>query len=109
MNFATFDLNLVRVLDALLREGSTVKAGEKLGMSQSAVSGALSRLRHALDDQLFVRHGQGLRPTDYARGLAMPLRETLDRMEALFSGTSLIPVAPASLSSLQEAISLRRC
>ncbi|MBY5358697.1 LysR family transcriptional regulator [Rhizobium leguminosarum] len=91
MNFATFDLNLVRVLDALLREGSTVKAGEKLGMSQSAVSGALSRLRHALDDQLFVRHGHGLRPTDYARGLAMPLRETLDRMEALFSGTSFDP------------------
>ncbi|WFU11549.1 LysR family transcriptional regulator (plasmid) [Rhizobium sp. CB3090] len=91
MNFATFDLNLVRVLDALLREGSTVKAGEKLGMSQSAVSGALSRLRYALDDQLFVRHGQGLRPTDYARGLALPLRETLDRMEAILSGASFDP------------------
>ena len=69
MNFATFDLNLLRVLDALLREGSTVKAGERLGMSQSAVSGALGRLRHALNDQLFVRHGQGLRPTDYAVSL----------------------------------------
>ncbi|MEF0941624.1 LysR family transcriptional regulator [Rhizobium sp. BR 362] len=91
MNFATFDLNLVRVLDALLREGSTVKAGERLGMSQSAVSGALSRLRYALDDQLFVRHGQGLRPTDYARGLAVPIRETLDRMEAILSGASFHP------------------
>lgn len=91
MNFATFDLNLMRVLDALLREGSTVKAGQKLGISQSAVSGALSRLRYALDDQLFVRHGQGLRPTDYARSLAMPLRETLDRMEAMLSTTSFDP------------------
>ncbi|MBB3289146.1 MULTISPECIES: LysR family transcriptional regulator [unclassified Rhizobium] len=91
MNFAALDLNLVRVLDALLREGSTVKAGEKLGMSQSAVSGALSRLRYALDDQLFVRHGHGLRPTDYARDLAIPLRETLDRLEATLSGASFDP------------------
>ena len=60
MNFATFDLNLLRVLDALFREGSTVKAGERLAMSQSAVSGALSRLRHALGDPLFVRQGYRL-------------------------------------------------
>ncbi len=46
MNFATFDLNLMRVLDTLLREQSTVKAAQKLNLSQSAVSSALSRLRH---------------------------------------------------------------
>ena len=49
MNFATFDLNLLRALDALLTEGSTVGAAKRLRLSQSAVSGALSRLRHALD------------------------------------------------------------
>ena len=42
MNFATFDLNLLRVLDAIFREGSTVKAATRLGLSQSAVSGSLS-------------------------------------------------------------------
>ncbi|MCF1708782.1 LysR family transcriptional regulator [Tabrizicola sp. J26] len=84
MNFATFDLNLMRVLDALLREGSTVRAGERLGLSQPAVSAALGRLRHALDDELFVRQGSGLVPTDYARGLALPLRQEIDRIEALF-------------------------
>ena len=85
MNFATFDLNLMRVLDALLHEGSTVRAGEKLHLSQSAVSGALSRLRHALDDDLFVRRGNRLVPTDYAAALALPLREELERLENLLS------------------------
>lgn len=93
MNFATFDLNLLRVLDALLREGSTVKAGERLGMSQSAVSGALARLRHALGDQLFIRHGQGLRPTDYAVSLSLPLNAELARLEALLAPPAFDPAA----------------
>lgn len=85
MNFRTFDLNLLRVLDALLREGSTVAVGRKLGLSQPAVSAALSRLRHALGDALFVRQGAGLVPTDFARDLALPLRQELDRIEAMLS------------------------
>lgn len=93
MNFATFDLNLLRVLDALLREGSTVKAGQRLGMSQSAVSGALARLRHALGDALFVRHGQGLRPTDYAVALSLPLHAELARLEALLAPRAFDPAA----------------
>lgn len=87
MNFATFDLNLLRVLDAILTEGSTVKAGEKLALSQSAVSGALSRLRHALNDQLFVRQGNRLVPTDFAASLRDPLREELDRLQAMLTPT----------------------
>ncbi len=63
MNMATFDLNLLRVLDALLREGSTVAAARRVGLSQPAVSAALGRLRHALGDPLLVRHGPRLRPT----------------------------------------------
>jgi DNA-binding transcriptional LysR family regulator len=86
MNIATFDLNLLRVLDALLREGSTVRAGARIGLSQPAVSAALGRLRHALGDELFIRRGQGLEPTDYARALAIPLREILDELESLLSG-----------------------
>lgn len=85
MNFATFDLNLLRVLDALLIEGSTVGAAKRLGLSQSAVSGALSRLRHALDDALFVRHGNRLVATDYAIGLIGPVRQELERIEVMLS------------------------
>jgi DNA-binding transcriptional LysR family regulator len=100
MNFATFDLNLMRVLDALLREQSTVKAAQKLNLSQSAVSSALSRLRHALDDQLFVRRGNRLVPTDYAQNITLPLREELDRLEALFA-------QPKSFDPANEHMSFR--
>ncbi len=83
MNMAGFDLNLLRVLDALLREGSTVKAANRVGLSQPAVSAALSRLRHSLQDELFFRTGQGLEPTDFAKSLAKPLRAILDDLERL--------------------------
>lgn len=86
MNMATFDLNLLRVLDALLREGSTVAAGRRVGLSQPAVSAALQRLRDALGDPLFVRRGPRLEATDYARSLAVPLREHLDSLQRLLSG-----------------------
>jgi DNA-binding transcriptional LysR family regulator len=85
MNFATFDLNLLRVLDAIFREGSTVKAAARLGLSQSAVSGSLSRLRHALGDPLFVRQGNRLVATDYAAGLKEPVSQELERIEAMLS------------------------
>ena len=96
MNFATFDLNLLRVLDALFREGSTVKAGERLALSQSAVSSALSRLRVALDDPLFVRHGNRLVATDYAASLRDDLHEELDRIRALLAPPGAFDPATAT-------------
>lgn len=98
MNFTTFDLNLLRVLDALLREGSTIKAGVLLGMSQSSVSGALSRLRQSLGDELFVRQGQGLKPTDYALSLAIPVRQQLDQLEELLVGADAFDPAISTMT-----------
>ncbi len=86
MNILSFDLNLLRVLDALLREQSTIRAGERLRLSQPAVSAALRRLRQALDDPLFVRQGQGLVATSYARSLELPLRHHLDELFELLAG-----------------------
>lgn len=85
-NLLTFDLNLLRVLDALLREGSTVGAGRRLGLSQPAVSAALGRLRHAFGDPLFIRQGQGLVPTSFAAGLEVSLRQVLENVESLLAG-----------------------
>lgn len=96
MNFATFDLNLLRVLDAIFREGSTVKAGARLGLSQSAVSSALSRLRHAMDDPLFLRHGNRLIPTDFAASLRDELGAELDRIEAMLTQPSAFDPARAT-------------
>ena len=88
MNLAAFDLNLLKVLDALLREHSTTRAGQRLGLSQPAVSSALGRLRQAFGDELFVRVGQGLGPTDFARSLEEPLRDVLDRLETMAGTTA---------------------
>lgn len=84
-NLINFDLNLLRVLDALLREGSTVRAGQRLGLSQPAVSAALGRLRAGLNDDLFLRRGKGLEPTQFALSLEAPLRDLLDGIQILLS------------------------
>ncbi|MFF0465038.1 LysR family transcriptional regulator [Streptomyces mexicanus] len=60
------DLNLLRVLDALLQENSVTRAAERLGTSPAAVSRSLARLRRAVGDPLLVRAGQGLVPTPRA-------------------------------------------
>lgn len=86
MNLSSFDLNLLRVLNALLSEHSTTRAGERIGLSQSAVSAALGRLRHALGDPLFVREGQGLVPTDFARSLERPLARIFDDLQDTLAG-----------------------
>lgn len=84
-NFKTMDLNLLRVLDAILREGSTVAAARRLGLSQPAVSSALGRLRSSMGKELFIRRGQGLEPTDHARALMQPLQQALSDLEELLS------------------------
>lgn len=100
MNFRTFDLNLLRVLDALLETRSTTAAGQQIGLSQPAVSAALARLRTALDDPLFLRQGRAMVPTDFALGLQAPLRDTLDRLEHLLCETAPFDPARAQASFL---------
>ena len=63
MNFRTFDLNLLRVFEAVMLEGKLTRAAEVLAMSQPAVSNALGRLRDALNDPLFIREGYGVKPS----------------------------------------------
>ena len=84
MNLNSLDLNLIRVLDALLRERSVTRAGERIGLSQPAVSAALNRLRHALNDQLFVRQGNDMLPTPRAESLAGSVRAALAEIARVF-------------------------
>ncbi|MFD8636277.1 LysR family transcriptional regulator [Streptomyces sp. NPDC059533] len=63
------DLNLLRVLDALLQDNSVTRAAERLGTSPAAVSRTLARLRRTVGDPLLVRAGQGLVPTPRATEL----------------------------------------
>jgi len=82
MNFRTLDLNLLKVFEALMSEGTVTRAASKLALTQPAVSNALSRLREAFDDPLFVRHGSGVTPTQRALALWGPLGESLTRIRA---------------------------
>ncbi|OIQ28888.1 MAG: hypothetical protein BM562_12060 [Alphaproteobacteria bacterium MedPE-SWcel] len=97
MNLAAFDLNLLKVLDALLIEGSTTRAASRVGLSQPAVSAALGRLRLALDDPLFVREGGALRPTDFASALREPIRTHLSGLEHTLAGAG--PFDPANCNA----------
>jgi DNA-binding transcriptional LysR family regulator len=77
MNSADIDLNLLRVLDALLDTGSVVGAAAQLHLSSPAVSRSLGRLRKVLDDPLFVRAGRELVPTELAKSLRVPTQAAL--------------------------------
>lgn len=87
MNLAGFDLNLLLVFDAVMRERHVTRAGARIGLSQPAVSNALSRLRHHMRDELFVRGPDGMRPTPRALELAAPIRAALESLEATLDKT----------------------
>lgn len=70
MNIEDFDLNLLPVFEAVMSTGNVSRAAERTGLSQPAVSHALSRLRLALKDPLFVRAPGGVRPTARAEHFA---------------------------------------
>jgi len=69
MNINTVDLNLFLVFHAIYATRSVTQAGDTLGMTQSAVSNALKRLRERFDDPLFVRTPTGMLPTPLADAL----------------------------------------
>jgi DNA-binding transcriptional LysR family regulator len=75
------DLNLLVVFDAIMRDRSVTRAGQRLGLSQPAMSHALTRLRHMLKDELFVRSPTGMVPTPRAELLATPIRIALDGLQ----------------------------
>jgi DNA-binding transcriptional LysR family regulator len=77
LNFRTLDLNLLRVFDAVMAEGSLTRAAESLAMTQPAVSHAVKRLRTSLGEDLFVRTAFGMRPTPRAQQLWPQVREAL--------------------------------
>src|SRR5450830_1900151 len=80
MNIDSVDLNLLKVLQALHEEGTAGRAAIRLGVTQSAVSAALGRLRTLYGDPLFERTGRGLRPTPKAEELRPLIAEALQKL-----------------------------
>src|ERR1700674_5050997 len=91
MKLTTFDLHLLVVFEAVLRDRSVTKAGERLGLSQPAMSHALNRLRWLLKDQLFIRTPEGMTPTPRAEHLAEPISRALTDLQRTLDPEEFTP------------------
>ncbi len=100
---AVVDLNLLTALDALLAEGSVAGAARRLGLSASAMSRTLARLRAATGDPLLVRAGRGLVPTPRAVELRDRVREAAKEALALLRPAIVGP----DLSGLERTFTIR--
>ena len=74
------DLNLLRLLESLMTERSVTRTGERLGITQPAVSHGLKRAREMIGDPLFVRGAAGLEPTARMRQIEPMLRDGLAKL-----------------------------
>lgn len=97
MHIRKIDLNLLPIFDAVMSERSVTAAGRRLGMSTSAVSHALARLRDLTGDELFEHDGRGVRPTEKAFAMARSVHEGIDQLQAALghSDSSFDPATAA--------------
>ncbi|OAJ59461.1 ABC transporter substrate-binding protein [Paraburkholderia ginsengiterrae] len=101
LDLTRFDLNLLVVLEALWTERHVGRAAQRLHLSQSATSHALSRLRTAFADQLFIRHPRGIEPTPLAIELMPRVAEVLESVRLVAS-----PRGPFDPGRLQATLSV---
>ena len=95
MNLPAFDLNLLHVFQAMMAERHVTRAGQRIGLSQPAVSATLNRLRAIFRDDLFVRSGREMLPTPRALALAEPVGDALRRVEAALADDTQFDAATA--------------
>ncbi|WP_433192275.1 LysR family transcriptional regulator [Nocardia sp. CA-107356] len=79
------DLNLLTALDALLEEGSVAGAADRLHLTQPAMSRALARVRHAMDDQILVRSGRTMTPTPRAVAVREQVHALVQQAQAILA------------------------
>jgi len=91
MQLARVDLNLLPALAALLEERSVTRAADVVGLSQSAMSRSLARLRRLLDDDLLVRTGDGYVLTATAEAVRRELGDVVPQLESMLLGRSFDP------------------
>lgn len=85
------DLNLLELFDAIFKAGSLTAAGERLGLSQPAVSYGLARLREMYGEPLFVRVRTGVVPTPFAQGLAATVDAALQMLRGTLDKPTFVP------------------
>lgn len=95
------DLNLLHVFHSIMIERSVTRAGQSIGLSQSATSNALARLRVLFSDALFVKTPAGMIPTPRAQSLAEPIQVALHQI-----ATAVRPPAAFEPSQSQRTFTL---
>lgn len=85
MDLRRVDLNLLFVFEALMAERHVTRAARRIGITQPAMSNALSRLRNLMDDPLLVRTATGMEPTRRAQELIEPTRKILHEIQKVLA------------------------
>jgi DNA-binding transcriptional LysR family regulator len=98
MDIRGVDLNLLKAFDALIGERAVTRAAGRIGLSQPAMSHALSRLRSLFADDLFVRTQTGMEPTARAREIAPLIAAAIEHIEAALNlGIGFDPAKSAGI------------
>lgn len=92
-DYLALDGQTILTFLTVLREQSVSAAADRLGVTQSAVSHTLTKLRHVLGDALFVRQGRGISPTKRAYELRQPMEAVLDQLKGMTHERSFDPRA----------------
>lgn len=90
-NINDLNLDLLRVLQRIIETQSLTETAKSLGITQSAVSHSLKKLRDFFEDELFFRNGNKLEPTDKAQTLAAPLSNWLGQLEHMLMSEVFTP------------------
>ncbi|MBU2897460.1 LysR family transcriptional regulator [Vibrio hepatarius] len=99
---SNIDLNLIRLFSVLYKTHSVKDTADILNLSQSACSHALQRLRERLKDDLFVRVGNSMLPTEYAKGIANELIQGINQIEKGISSSTIFD--PYEVQTLRIAV-----
>src|SRR5919206_456860 len=98
MDIRSVDLNLLKASDALISERAVTRAAGRIGLSQPAMSHALSRLRGVFTDELFVRTPTRMEPTARAREIAPLISAAIEHIEAALNlGVGFDPAKSAGV------------
>lgn len=93
---AALDANLLVALDALLQEENVTNAAKRVGITQSAMSQTLARLRHQFDDPILVKVGRRMEPSPFGRRIRPRLHKAIVECEAIVADRPVFDEASAS-------------
>ena len=106
MSLANTDLNLFKIFDVIYREANITKAAQALGITQPAVSNALSRMRQLFNDELFIRTSKGMKPTPLAQNIYPSVRSALKLLRtSVDEGRSFDPTSETTFNLCVNTVS----